>query len=363
MAKPLALAQGKVNTDQNPTSDAAANRPECRSTFRYRAWLVKLLKLTAGAAIVAWLVGSGRLDLTVVSRALSNWPQLLLLLAILYAAVGITSWRWRILLRAQRISVGLGECFSVSMIGLVLGLGTPAGAGGDVARIYFVQRHADRKMGAVISTVVLDRLLGLLSLLLLGGIALVMNRGLVLESPALLRLGSVVGVAIVAGFAFLVGAICLSAPASMRLQRLAARVPILRPIVPFADAVAAYRDAPLAIVAALLLSLLSQAAICASFALILHVMGSRAMSVSALFTTVPAALIATVMPLTPASIGVGQIAFFTLFQLTSGRGIDGANAFTLYQCVYLVMSLTGLVFYLRSKAPVSRSLEAEASSP
>jgi uncharacterized protein (TIRG00374 family) len=303
------------------------------------------------------------LDLTVVSRALNNWPQLLLLLAILYSAVGITSWRWRILLRAQQIPVGLSKCFSVSMIGLVLGLATPAGAGGDVARIYFVQEHAGRKMGAVILTVVLDRLLGLLSLLLLGGAALAMNRQLVLESPALLRLGGVVGVAIVAGFAFLVGAICLSAPASSKVRRSAARLPILRPFVPFAEAVSGYRDHPLVIVAALLLSLLSQVAICSSFALILHAMGSRAMSPSALFATVPVALIATMMPLTPASIGVGQIAFFTLFQLTSGRGSDGANAFTLYQCVYLVMSLTGLAFYLRRKSPTTHSLEAEASLP
>lgn len=352
-----------MNTDQKPTGDATADRRERRSALRHRGWLVKLLKLTAGVAIVFWLVGSGRLDLTVVSRALSSWPQLLLLLAIQYSTVGIASWRWLILLRAQRISVGLSECFSVSMIGSVLGLATPAGAGGEVARIYLVQRRAGRKMGAVISTVVLDRLMGLLSLLLIGGIALAVNGPLVLENAALLRLGGVVGVAIVVGFGLLAVAICLSAQASSRLHRLAGRLPILRRFAAFADAVVAYRDAPLVIGVALLLSLLSQVAICASFALILHVMGSRPMSVSALFATVPVALIASMIPLTPASIGVGQIAFFTLFQLTSGRGTDGANAFTLYQCVYLVMSLTGLAFYLRSKSPVAHSLEAEASLP
>ncbi len=317
----------------------------------------------AGVAIVVWLIGSGRLDLTVVSRALGSWPQLLLLLAILYLTVGITSWRWQILLRAQQIPMGWSECFSVSMIGLVLGLATPAGAGAEVARVYFVQRHAGRKIGGVISTVVLDRLIGLLSLLLLGGVTLAMNRQLVLENVALLRRGGVVGVAMVAGFAFLAGAIGLSAPASSRLHRLAPRLPVLRRFAAFADAVAAYRDVPLVIVVALLLSLFSQVVICASFGLILHVMGSGAMSVSTICAAVPVALIATMIPLTPASIGVGQIAFFTLFQLTSRRGIDGANAFTLYQCVYLVMSLTGLVFYLRSKSSVVHPLEAEASLP
>lgn len=352
-----------MHTDKKPTGGETADRPELRSTFRTRGWLLKLLKLSLGVAIVAWLVGSGRLDLTVVSRALGSWPQLLLLLAILYLTVGITSWRWQILLGAQQIPMGLIECFSVSMIGLVLGLATPAGAGGEVARIYLVQRHAGRKMGAVISTVVFDRLLGLLSLLLLGGVTLAMNRQLVLENAAFLRLGGVVGVAIIGGFAFLAGAICLSAPASSRLHRLAERLPILRGFVPFLDAVACYRNAPLVIVVALLLSLLSQVAICGSFALLLHLMGSRAMSVSAILATVPVALIATMIPLTPASIGAGQIAFFTLFQLTSGRGSDGANAFTLYQCVYLIMSLTGLAFYLRSKSPIPHSLEAEASLP
>jgi uncharacterized protein (TIRG00374 family) len=342
---------------------AMADKPKRRTTLRCRAWLLTVLKLSAGAAIVLWLIGSGHLDLTVVGRALSNWPQLLLLLAILYSAVGVTSLRWSMLLHVQRIPAGLGECFSVSMIGMFLGLATPAGAGGDAARIYFVQRHAAGKMGAVISTVVLDRFVGLLGLLVLSSVSFAMNRRLVLETRVLLRLYGAIGIAAVAGFAFLVGAICLSAPASSMLHRLAPRVPILRPFVRFAEAVVAYRDAPLAILVALLLSLLGHLAICAAFALIVRIMGVRAMSGATLFAAVPVALIGTMIPLTPASIGVGQIAFFTLFQLTSGRGSDGANAFTLYQCVYLVVSLTGFAFYLGTKLPRSRSLEAEAFVP
>jgi uncharacterized protein (TIRG00374 family) len=350
-----------MEPDQKTARDAA-NKPKKHLTARWRRWLVNLLKISAATAIIVWLVGNGHLNFSVIGGALGNWPQLLLLLAILYSTVGITSWRWSKLMRVHQIPVGLSECFSFSMIGLLVGLATPAGAGGDAAKVYFVQRHKTTKMETVISTVILDRFIGLLSLLLLGCVSFALNRRLAMETPTLLHFYGALGVATVSGFALLVGTIYLSAPASSTLDRLASRMPILRPFVRVANAVAAYRDAPSVIVLAFLLSLMSQFVICAAFALIVHIMGIPVVGVATLFATVPVALAATAIPLTPASIGVGQIAFFTLFQLMSGRGSDGANAFTIYQCVYIIMSLTGIAFYFGGKSPRSVTLEPKHSS-
>lgn len=70
------------------------------------------------------------------------------------------------LLRAQSISVGYWECVKLSFAGNFLNFATPMGSNlGDVFKAYFVAQHTPHKTEAV-ATVVLDRVVGLASLLL-----------------------------------------------------------------------------------------------------------------------------------------------------------------------------------------------------
>jgi len=74
--------------------------------------------------------------------------------------------RFRWLLGAQRITVGYWECIKLSLAGNFLNFATPFGSNaGDVFKAYFVSLHTEHKTEAV-TTVVLDRVIGLGSLLL-----------------------------------------------------------------------------------------------------------------------------------------------------------------------------------------------------
>ena len=74
--------------------------------------------------------------------------------------------RFQWLLRAQKITLGFWECVKLSLAGNFLNFATPFGSNaGDVFKAYFASLHTDRKTEAV-TTVVLDRLIGLASLLL-----------------------------------------------------------------------------------------------------------------------------------------------------------------------------------------------------
>lgn len=74
--------------------------------------------------------------------------------------------RFQWLLRAQKITLGFWECVKLSLAGNFLNFATPFGSNaGDVFKAYFASLHTDRKTEAV-TTVVLDRLIGLGSLLL-----------------------------------------------------------------------------------------------------------------------------------------------------------------------------------------------------
>jgi uncharacterized protein (TIRG00374 family) len=310
-------------------------------------WAKALLKISLGAAILVWFLRSGRLDWPLLGATLRNWPQLFLVAAILYSITGITSYRWNLLLRAQEIRVGLGKCFSLNMIGMVLGLVTPGGTGGDIARIYYVKGHAQGKVSAAAFTIVLDRIVGSFSLLLVVGISAALNFRWVSSVPRLLQAYAFLAALIVAGFVACGVISILGTRGSAKLERLPFGLRVLSWLSNTMEAIAVYKSDPGVLVIAVVLSVVGHAALCAVFALLFRAMGGQALGIGVLFVAVPLGFISASVPLTPASIGVGQVAFFTLFQLTCKRGTEGADAFTLYQCIYTVVSLTGLFFYFR----------------
>ncbi len=99
-------------------------------------------------------------------RKSSKW-LLLLAVAIHFPVILPQSLRLQWLLRAQDIRVGYWECLKLSFAGNFLNFATPLGSNaGDVFKAYFVSLHTEHKTEAV-TTVLLDRVVGLSSLLLI----------------------------------------------------------------------------------------------------------------------------------------------------------------------------------------------------
>src|SRR5436190_96265 len=61
----------------------------------------------------------------------------------------------------------------------------------------------------------------------------------------------------------------------------------------------------------------------------------------------PCGMLATILPVSPVGLGVGQVAFLSLFRLAGSE--QGANLFSLYTLTVLVTSIFGGVFYLSNK--------------
>ncbi len=99
----------------------------------------------------------------------------------------IQSYRFQLMLRAQDIEITYWESVKLSYAGNFLNFITALGStGGDVFKMYYVSLHTDRKTEAV-TTVFLDRIVGLFGLIVLLGIVLVVR----FHDPqlAFLRLG------------------------------------------------------------------------------------------------------------------------------------------------------------------------------
>jgi uncharacterized protein (TIRG00374 family) len=90
--------------------------------------------------------------------------------------VGVVSWRWRMLLRVHGV-------FELTMIGQffsAVGVGT---TGGDVVKIFYVARAVPQRRAAVAFTVIVDRVIGLVALLLFGAVVALPELPVLLSQP------------------------------------------------------------------------------------------------------------------------------------------------------------------------------------
>jgi uncharacterized membrane protein YbhN (UPF0104 family) len=80
----------------------------------------------------------------------------------------IVSWRWRMLLRVHGVRLKLWRVFELTMIGQFFSAFLLGTTGGDVIKIFYVARAVPDRRTAVSFTVIVDRVIGLVAMLLLG---------------------------------------------------------------------------------------------------------------------------------------------------------------------------------------------------
>jgi uncharacterized membrane protein YbhN (UPF0104 family) len=78
--------------------------------------------------------------------------------------------RWVILLRVQGVTLGIGRTFALLLIGLFFNFFIPGGTGGDVVKIYFLLKETHGQHAGALLSVLMDRILGLIGLILLAGL-------------------------------------------------------------------------------------------------------------------------------------------------------------------------------------------------
>jgi uncharacterized protein (TIRG00374 family) len=127
-----------------------------------------IIQMLVSALAIAWLLRI--IDWNQVwSQVRTMDPKWIVLGLVVFAPVLFTvSWRWRLLLAVQGIHLRFRRIFELTMIGQffgTIGLGT---TGGDVAKVFYAARAVPSRRSAVAFTIVVDRVIGLVALLILG---------------------------------------------------------------------------------------------------------------------------------------------------------------------------------------------------
>jgi uncharacterized protein (TIRG00374 family) len=129
------------------------------------------VRLILSAAILWWL--SARIDMAEAARAVVSvrLPHLLAVLLLVALDRVIMIYRWVILLRASGVGITTMKAADIFLVSAFVGSFMPAGVGADAARAYGLRSHTGEG-GEALASVVVDRLLGTLSLGLMGIVGL-----------------------------------------------------------------------------------------------------------------------------------------------------------------------------------------------
>jgi uncharacterized protein (TIRG00374 family) len=127
-----------------------------------------ILQTLVSALIIAWLMRI--VDWRLVwSHVRTMDPAWIVTALICFAPVLlIVSWRWRMLLGVHGVHLRFWRIFELTMIGQffsAMGVGT---TGGDVIKIFYAARAVPQRRAAVAFTIIVDRVIGLVALLLFG---------------------------------------------------------------------------------------------------------------------------------------------------------------------------------------------------
>jgi hypothetical protein len=253
------------------SADEFATRTPNRSSIRQVVFLV--LRLAVGIAVLGWLERTGALNIPSLVRVLRIWPLTLIAVGMLFLDLLLMAVRVSLLFRVQRLSLSSGNALQLTPIGFLFSMVLPGTAGGEIAKFYYAGRENQGRRPEIAAALLVDRLIGLFSMILLPllfapffselvrSVAAIKD---ILWIDALLTVGLLLGVVLVIS----------CEPTRLWFSGLLTRWPSLRSLWNrVTQAIASYREARVTLLFALILFLLANGALLAVTALAFYATG------------------------------------------------------------------------------------------
>ena len=274
-----------------------------------------------------------------VVKGVRPWPAILVvpLLLSLFTTQAI---RWRLLLAANGFDVSFGRAFRVVWAGTFFNQILPGSVGGDLAKAVILAKGEERK-AAVFGTVLLDRLVGLATVVVIAGLAILP----VLGRPDLRPVVWLIVALLVGGFG---GAAIYFNPALRKwgfARRLKERLPFHRAIGEVDDVLKTMHHAPRTILASVFLSAAGQASTILAIYCMAQSLGARGVALSDFFLLEPIIFLVTAVPVSVGGWGVEQVAYAKLFGMAGMAATTAIALSVLYKLSLLAVSLPGGILF------------------
>lgn len=325
-----------------------------------KAVVLKVMKFSLALLLIYWLVRKGYLDMDQFRQLLAP-DHIAILFLLTSISLFLVHVRWVLFLRTQGFPNRIVNTMPLTLIGTFFNFALPGSIGGDVVKAYYLsQHHPEQKLRAV-STILVDRLMGLYAMMLMAVVAILYSSAILVRNPTLGSLALAVVLVFLAANLAIIIALSRRIRSHTLTEALFLRLPAGKILLRVYDALQNYRHQLPRLFLGLLFSVIAQTMVVLLILYVGHVLNETAIPVASYFLLVPLGLIATSLPISPAGIGVGQVAFLALFTLHAGHNTEaGQVGISLHQMGLFAWAIVGAYFYLTRKKPgLQRDLDVD----
>lgn len=315
-----------------------------KTTVRGR--LLLGVRVLISLSLLVWILG--QVDVQRLLANLSGLPPAVLLgaLALSVFNVAISAYKWGLLLSTRDVEVSFPRLVGYYYVGQFFNAFLPTMIGGDSMRAYYLHRSHDTGNDSV-SSVVVERLTGLLSVLVVGGLATLVLR----ERLPNFVVATVVGVSLPGGLVLF--ALLFTGRGRSIFANTIFRLPwfdLGERLAEVYDSIRAYRDAGHALLPVIALSFLFRAIVIGNHYLVAWGLGID-VPVVYFFVFVPLVELLLILPVSIQGFGVRETAYVYLF---GSVGVASSLALTLGVVMQLVLAvfnnvLGGVVYLLLAR--------------
>jgi uncharacterized protein (TIRG00374 family) len=181
----------------------------------------RLLRLTIAASLISYLFWLANPREVWITCARASWPPLLIAVSLVLFDRALMAYRWFVLVRPLEVGVKPRTILRVFFVSSFIGTFLPGSVGGDAVRAYSLSTHGV-PLSDSMAAVFLDRMLGVMSVLLMAIVGLAFARDLASDQTVLIGLG------LTALACAIATALVFSDAAEAVAERLLARLPWAR---------------------------------------------------------------------------------------------------------------------------------------
>ncbi|KAF0242911.1 MAG: hypothetical protein FD180_3666 [Planctomycetota bacterium] len=343
---------GSANAPSTEKKDSA---PRKHASWGKRVFLI--VRIAVGAGLL-WWVFHKFIKVEEIRDLAKRTDRVLLILGLLteLLPIFITTFRWQILLRPVEIRLGFLRTLHFNYLGLFFNNFLVGLTGGDLVKAILIARGTDRRAAAVL-TVFVDRLVGLVTLALIAGVACFARLG----NPDFLLAAAILWGFLVSFTLFGLVYFNRRLRAAQWVRGLRRKLPGRRILIELDDAAHAYRGEWGVLAGAFVLSVFGHAASIGGAFILARSLGSTVALVDVLIYFPVVMMIASV-PISIGTWGVGEAAFVGFFHKVGMPDATAVGLSLLVRLSQAIWTLPGGLLLAIDPAERKAVKEAEAEA-
>jgi uncharacterized protein (TIRG00374 family) len=330
--------------------------------FRAHRFVKVGLKFCFVAGLLYFLLSHGLISMQATAHALSQWDKVMPAVIVGFVAACLGVVRWQYLLRVQGIFLSWTRVFELTFIGNFFNVALPGAVSGDIVKALYIGKELKGKKAPAFASILFDRVAGLSALVFVSAGALAMGLQSFMQSSIVAGIGMLLGLSLSAFLLFYVYLFIVEDrkdPILKALKVLQSRFKFFHSVHAFYLSLRGYHHHRITVFKVLILSICIHLLVGWSALQFARALDDGPISLLSIYLVVPLGLLITAVPIAPAGIGTGNVAFLYLFHLIGSE--HGGDTFSLMALSNILFGALGGLIYFRFKSHSSHlSLESAA---